>query len=366
MDNERVLYTVEKGATNSDYILYEKYIDRKKPTEIKTFYHETHAPNRAKLKEILEAAKGRDRSVSQFAKDCSDRNKCPNNTKKINTPTLSRILTENEVVRPLKHEVIQAILNNSADRSYTVNPDDLMRANGLEERVRDFDIDFNFGRGSIEEEYRKEEQFIFLKSRVDVDLLRCLDSKFEATYIDLLYSDINNGYNDISRGIFRLTDRFGFYAPYNVNSIARLNDNKENVCWAFFIDDTAPDAFLTTAHVVKKHYELFLDDIIDPWFAGDNIRFSFVCQNAEWFESAVNELKDLKVSCYMSVVLILEGRVVAEHVLARRDGTESRGRLIDNRDIDARGIDKVLRDFALYRINSRGEREAKERPLFGY
>ena len=361
MDNERVLYTVEKGATNSDYILYEKYIDRKKPTEIKTFYHETHAPNRAKLKEILEAAKGRDRSVSQFAKDCSDRNKCPNNTKKINTPTLSSILTENEVVRPLKHEVIQAILNNSADRSYTVKPDDLMRANGLEERVRDFDIGFCFRRGSIEEEYRREEQFLILKSRADVDIERCLKTRFKDVSMDLFYSSVAN-YYDVSDGIFRLTDRFGYYFPYNVNSVFKINDDKEQICWGFFIDDTDPDEFAAgKANVVRDHYDLFLDDIIDPWFEEKRLRFSFVFQNTSKYESAVRELKKLKVNCYMSVVLILEGNVVGEYVLARKDGAKAGGDLpVDNDGLPA------LRVHALYRLNGRREREAKELPLFGY
>ena len=52
---------------------------------------------------------------------------------------------------------------------------------------------------------------------------------------------------------------------------------------------------------------------------------SFVCQNVSWYNCAVKELDDLEVNGYMSVILIQNGEIVAEHTLNQtdREGPES-------------------------------------------
>ena len=107
------LYTVIRQENSSEYVLSEQT----GRTRISTVYVETHVPNRRMLKRMLETAIGRDRTLAQFANDCSDPSKCPMNTTKITVPTLKRILSENDVVRPLKPEVIQALLNNTDDET---------------------------------------------------------------------------------------------------------------------------------------------------------------------------------------------------------------------------------------------------------
>ena len=344
------IYTFIKNGDKAEYILTEERDGKK----FSTCYVEMRTPNRSKLKMLLEAAKGPARTFSQFARDCSDKNICPANTKKINTPTFARIMSENDVVRPLKAEVIQAILNNAADKR-RVSPDVLLHANGLELKQIADKIQ------GAEASLKDTSAFVVLKARAAADIRRCLRNSGGKKWIDSSVFFFGTDKPGLNTNRFKASDRYGYLTPYGFNSVfIEANSKKTPYSWGFYIDDTDPSQKAVKARTVNSHYEIFLDDIIHPEYMND-LRVSFVYQNKEMYNLAVSELSDVKVNNYFSVVLIREADVVAEYTVQRKDGTRPECQL--GRFCDYYEGSEVILDS---RVDESGRIETLMIPIFGY
>ncbi|WP_034450693.1 hypothetical protein [Butyrivibrio sp. AE2032] len=343
------IYTFEKNDERAGYVLTVE----KNGVRYETVYVEMRAPNKNVLKRMVEAAKGPARTLTQFAKDCSDISKCSQNTKKINTPAFARVLAGNDVVRPLKEEIIQALLNNAADRKI-VNPDDLLRANGYELRS----VAEREKNASMSLESTRE--FIALKSRADADIRRRLSAIGNTTWISVpdfsSAKDPDRPHNDR----FFFSDRFGVIEPYDLNTVFVDTGTNLPVYWGFCIDSTAPSVRADKAGAVKKFREILLEDIIHPEEMND-LKISFVYQNRNLYNAAVSELSDIKVSNYISVVLIQKGEIAAEFTLGRRDGKKQiclLGEACEH--FEGEGPEEAIK------IMNYGHIERMDVPLFGY
>ena len=345
-------YTFVKDPKSSDYILTEEY----NGVRIRTRYVELRAPDPQVLRNLIEYAIGYpfDININEFARTCSDKKACSKNKHPISPYIFRKILSGKDIIRPLKPEVIQAVLNNTKDRA-KVAPGSLLWANGLEIKDKAEDSEIR--------EFTKEDvgSFCILKLRAETDIQRRLATK-SPFFFKLTPSD-----RDFSGSGIKLSNRYGYLKPYDLNTVfveRQTSKAEDKGYWAFFIDDTEPDAVVEKTGVVRDHCDLFFDDQLYDVKLKKNRGFeymvSFVCQNVSWYNCAVRELKDLEVNGYMSVILIQNGEVVAEHTLNQTYGERPKSILFEdeneNADVFCRRMNKEYRE----------ENEEYLFPDFGY
>ena len=87
-------------------------------------YKAAFAPDAARLSELLDIAKGPDRTMAEFVKDCKGKKNLPS----VSEPTFSRIRRQ-VVNRPVSDDLLRIIAEHSADPE-EANYKTLMRANG--------------------------------------------------------------------------------------------------------------------------------------------------------------------------------------------------------------------------------------------
>ena len=336
--NKDTIYIVERDPETLKYKVTEK---RGRKTET-SFYKEAYSPDRKQLKEMLEHARGSGRTMAEFAEQCSDINVCRMNVKKITPPIFSRIMQENDIKRPLKAEIIQALLNNAADRDF-VNPEKLMRANGLVDETKEP------GPQVIKTPFTGYSRA--KNERATEDLTEALESKgykvFGPDYDRFAYAGKNAPLSDMTDNRFDL--------DIDLNAALKIEDKKcRKFTWGFVIDGTEPEdagegmllySFQRSriyedygadvlTRVVDNNEKLLLRALIDP-ASMKNIKISFVCQNRFWYNNAVEELKDIEVDCYISVILIQDNRVVSEFTLKDRKGRRPKCILGEYREVDS-------------------------------
>ena len=327
---EKLIYKVERDPDTLEYVITEI----KGKTESVTRYKARFSPNRKQLREMLESAKGDDRSMARFAAICSDKKYCAMNSKRITPPVLSRIMQENEIKRPLKPEIIQALLNNACDRS-KVTPDNLMRANGY------INKDVHNSYLHLRRPYLS--RFDRIKKELAVtDLMRAIESKgFK----------VIRTYPDPSSDMFTAVD--GRLIDNTVNkydlkidldhAVTVEDKNGKLFTWGFVIDRNDPedmgngytiytedfydgtlngnsDSYADGYTVTEDNRNLLLRSLIDPDSMKD-IVVSIVCQNRNWYNEAVETLEgaDLKIGNYVSVILIQWGEIVSEYTVNNYD-----------------------------------------------
>ena len=335
-------YTFIKDPKSSDYILTEEY----NGVRIKTRYVELRAPDKIDLYNLLRRAMGypSGMTVNEFARICSDKKACSKNNYPVSPYILRKILSCKGIIRPLKPEVIQAILNNSRDK-VEVDPGSLLRANGLE--IKDMAADSEI-REHAPDDIR---EFCTLKLRAEKDIQRKLAS------VSPYFYKLTPAEKEFSKSGFRLSNRYGYLKPYDINTVfveRQTSKAEDKGYWAFFIDDTEPDAVVEKTGIVRDHSDLFFDDQLYSVELKANRGFeymvSFVCQNVSWYNCAVMELEDLEVNGYMSIILIQNGEIVAEHTLNRTNVERPESVLAEdkNGDVFCRRMNKEYREDKEY------------------
>lgn len=293
-------------------------------------YVEKRSPNKADLKEMLEHAKGPDRTMAEFAEDCSDKSVCELNAKVIAPPVFSRIVKGVGLKRPLKPAIVQAILNNAADKDF-VTPENLMRANGLDEEREE---------SQSEPELKPFYGYSRAKNdRAVSDLKKALQGKGYEAY-RVIQSE---QFNYVGKNVpFRDDTADKYDLNMDFDEVLRVTDKKgKKFLWGFVIDGTEPEDIGrgeviienlyyegyyrskddaeddVDDNVIDKNGRILLRALIDP-ASLKGIKISFVCQNRFWYNLAVEALKDIKVDAYISVVLIQDYKVVSEFTLSNK------------------------------------------------
>ena len=195
-----------------------------------TTYVEKRSPNKADLKEMLEHAKGPDRTMAEFAADCSNKNICELNDKVIAPPVFSRIIKGVGLKRPLKPALVQAILNNAADKDF-VTPENLMRANGLDEEREE---------SKSEPELKPFYGYTRAKNdRAVSDLKKALHGKGYEAY-RVIQSE---QFNYVGKNVPLRDDTPNkFDLNMDFDEVLRVTDKKgKEFLWGFVIDGTEPE-----------------------------------------------------------------------------------------------------------------------------
>lgn len=323
---DRLIYKVERDPDTLEYIITEINGENESVTK----YKERYSPNRKQLREMLESAKGDDRSMARFAAVCSDKKYCPMNNKRITPPVLSRIMQENEIKRPLKPELIQALLNNASDRS-KVTPDNLMRANGFENE--------NTKNSYLYLSQPSLSRFDLIKKELAIkDLNKAIECK--GFKVIRTYPDSSSDMFTAKEG--RLIDNTvnKYDLKMDLDYVITAEDKKgKRFTWGFVIDRNDPEDIGNGKTILAEDYydgtlngnydsyadgytvkddnrNLLLRSLIDPDSMKD-IVISIVCQNRNWYNEAVEAFEDadLKIGNYVSVILIQWGEIVSEYTV---------------------------------------------------
>lgn len=338
-----ILYKVEKETGSLKYTVTK--INGK--TETIAVYELGRSINRKKLKQLLELAKGKNRTMAQFAEACSNKKNCPLNEKRITTPVLSRIMQEKASKGPLKAELIQAILNN-ADNKNLVTPEELMEVNGfVEERKNNRVPKYNNER-TYYDRFRQS-KLEFAVSDIDKALKKKgfkIIHKYPCSSSDLFTLEDGKLKDNT-------TNKYGL--DMNLDYAVSVKDKDGNkFIWGFVIDCTDPEGSYSGETIFDDEYEdNYLNDSVDEFLGSDitrrqkkfflrslmdpdsmkDIKISFVCQNRTWYNDSVKLAENYTSDSYMSFVLIKWGEVVSEYT-------------VDNNDLEK--PDCLLGDFCEY------------------
>ena len=368
MNNDSSIYTVKKDLNTHEYILT---VSNGKD-KVQTIFVEAYTPDKTKLKELLVFARGNKRTMAQFAKDCSDKNKCRENKTQINPPVLSRIMQENDIKRPLKAGLIQAMLNNADDKTL-VTPANLMRANGLIEKKlpNEDDLSFNNYMEPAMTQDREIKPFSDRYNQVDEE--RAIeDIETELASKGFKFLSFPNAGSDsftVEDGKIKDNTPNRYDLDMDLDYVASVEDKKgKKFIWGFVFDGNEPEdigsgeliyeelyyegyyrdmdepEFGMADDVIEKNSKILLRVLLDP-SSMKGINISFVCQNRIWYNWAVESLQDVTVDNYISVILIQGRKIVSEYTLGNKNGKHPKCLLGEFRIYD--GEDRYERDADL-------------------
>jgi len=280
----------------------EAEIESKKESKIESKTEEYEAvftPNWEQLAKLVETAKGPDRTMAQFAKDCG---KSP--------ATFSRIMHgRNE--KSLSEQLIRDIADNAYDPDM-VSFDALMRANGMlpkKDKLPDHNVRFYLGEKFAEQSLIKKQIKSLIADELDA---RGVMSCFARTF--LIFSNI-------PRSKYGISCRSSFSAKIQIddknwywNFIVIFHDMKREV----LTECEKQNVGRYLKPVFTYCSSIFLRDEWEPE-TFKNLKNSLVFIDPIYFEFVVNNLPDIRVNSNISLILVdLEKNLVVEEVMFPR------------------------------------------------
>lgn len=254
-------------------------------------YVERFVPDIPTLARYIKLAKGPDRTMEEFAKECN-----------VSGSTLSRI-ANGKITRRISKDLAKAIIENSANKNlfdYRM----LMRANGMvpanshsEQRVSE--------EPETAEWYYGEKNTLNTVKNVMSDELSRRDYMFNFGRVPMTAGRMIRRINFMRRGDF--TVRVQGFEPAN---------------WNFYIDyDPVYRGEESRRSWVKDWSEVFLTDIwAKEQFEGAKSSFVFI--NEETYADFISFISDRKVNTDMSAIYINveESKLIAETILPKNSG----------------------------------------------
>ena len=257
-------------------------------------YKAAFAPDAARLSELLDIAKGPDRTMAEFVKDCKGKKNLPS----VSEPTFSRIRRQ-VVNRPVSDDLLRIIAEHSADPE-EANYKTLMRANG---KVPVEEYQETLIRLDNRNTYKLEQE---IKENIKMIILNAL---FEKGHSVMVYPSLrmNNLMPKTEIG-----GAIGNDFALNVKG-SYLKDRVQEKCRNIF----DADEFL------RQNYEFFLRDAWESENFGMEYKNTFVFVDEESFKSVEKMLKKAKINTWISLLLldIEKKKVVKENVIVNGMGT---------------------------------------------
>ena len=265
-------------------------------------YKAVMVPDFEKLRNLLEMAKGNNRTMGKFAKECGS------------NPTIFSRIMHKSIVKPLSEELVNAIVENTADDFVTM--DRVMRANGMIREDEDAEsaltdreyasdnqqrrVYFESAKNLIVKElYDRDEPIILFDSRSfrQAEVRFGLEtSKYGLTYIKSNFSVKLQGHPTVI---------WNFICIYNLG-LSEKSEPTPEICGRLFFSDFA---------------ELFLRDI---WEKQDRVKHSFVFRDETEYNMVLECLSDIKVNNDISFILVNDEerdlQFIKEAILPRMDG----------------------------------------------
>lgn len=243
--------------------------------EKKIEYVQTHTPDIMRLGELVIAAKGPNRTMAQFAKECN-----------VGPSTLSRI-ANGKIRNPLTEDVIRAIYEHR-DKDSKISLNEFMRANGFRPKI---DQDQRNGiNGSYES--RREEAFNRERKMKNAIVEALIDRNIP----------IINGMGSTRGG--KIESPYGMTAFFD---------------YSFYIEDEKPQIWCFQGFKAKFEremdfifYKRRMDELaskvflIDAWSPEilENIKYSFVFCEPRLYEFMLEKYKGAPIKSAMSAILI--------------------------------------------------------------
>lgn len=249
-------------------------------------------PDKMRLANLINMAKGPNRTMAQFAELCN-----------VSASTLSRAVN-GKITKPLAQELIYALVENAAEE---MSLDSFMRANGMLEKEM---VERRAMRGHdpYERRQRDLDREIIVKNTISSELL-------------------NRG--KLIRFFLRLPDRENVQSKFAFNHMSSfavwLED--ERIMWNFIVRPTIlsevedRDRRFFRMHTMDRLTKLFLADAWEPeFFAG--MRTSIAFLDKEFYDEQVAMFGQAQVNTDISLILIdaEKEEVLEEFAIPKKNG----------------------------------------------
>lgn len=249
-------------------------------------------PDKMRLANLINMAKGPNRTMAQFAELCN-----------VSASTLSRAVN-GKITKPLAQELIYALVENAAE---DISIDSFMRANGMLEKEA-HERRTQHGHDHYERRQRDLDREVMVKNTISSELL-------------------NRG--KLIRFFLRLPDRENVQSKFAFSHMSNfavwLEDEK--VMWNFIVRPTIlsevedRDRRFFKMHTMDRLTRLFLADAWEPeFFAG--MRTSIAFLDKEFFDEQVAMLGQAQVNTDISLILIdaEKEEVLDEFAIPKKNG----------------------------------------------
>ena len=269
-------------------------------------YEAAFIPNWELLAKLVEIAKGPERTMAQFAKDCG---KSP--------ATFSRIMHGRNEKR-LSEKVLKDIADNAYE-SDIVNFEALMRANGMvpkHDKGQTQNVRLYFG--------EKYDQMTLRRNQIK----RLIADQLDARGVMSCFSSSLHLFPDVPKSQYGISYRSSFSAKLQTED--KIEDQTQYWNFTIIFHDMPKETVdkiqdLNIGRYLRPVFTfasaLFLRDEWEPETL-KGIKNSLIFVDPIYYEFVVNNLPDIKVNSDMSLILvdIDNNKVVKEVKLPRKDG----------------------------------------------
>ena len=280
-------------------------------------YVQTRTPNKPELSRLLQEAKGPDRNMAVFAKECGS-----------SPSTFSRILNC-KISQPIEPSLLETIANhccskNVEERHFMLLS--LLHANGMVDKdfIEKKSSDPFMGSffSSDEELFSKENE---TKNVITMNLL---NRGLGIRYIATIKKD--TGVNDVARGFGRtefVIQIDGQTPEYHRFQVVCL-DRMVRTVRAMGSEESC-DYGLEANRLFREEAVYFLLDAWEPE-TFEKVKSSFVFNDQKYYEAYKEKLRGAKVNSWISLVLVdLEKQSVEEEYYLQRNDCRKRTSLFD-------------------------------------
>lgn len=276
-------------------------------------YVQTYVPDKDRLADLLVRARGRDRFMADFARECG----C--------SPASFTRITKKLITRPLNDALIEEIAKNAAPDS-GVDLDMLMRANGkLPEGEKPGERPA--GKMSELDRLKNERAYLHTSAAVEEETLSIVTEELYARGLTIgVYRRFA-----AARGILGL-EPSRYHLPTDSSFCIKLVGYEPDL-WNFITAehemikkaDNGTEERLIAAYKISAFSGLFLRDVWEPEYL-KRIKSSFTFFDRENFEKYRELLGDKQFNSCMSLILLDREKkfFVEEQMLGRAGGREDK------------------------------------------
>ena len=299
-------------------------------------YIQTRTPNKAELARLLQEAKGKDRVMATFAKECGS-----------SPSTFSRI-ANCKITQPLEPVLLKAIADNYADASYTQRNYmllSLLHANGM--------VDKSF----VEKKkamtpwdgFFESDEMLFSEENEakNIITMNLLNRGYGIKYLASIQKSA--GVNAYARGfgrnefVIQIDGHEPEYHLFRVECLdkrimARTAGMENRVD-----EETGYDYVSEAASLLRRLAFYFLIDLWEPESL-EKVKTSYVFTDKMYFEEFSTLLKNRTTNAWVSLILVdLKDQTVVEERYIKRTDCQIQGSLFDAPAIshmDDEGVDE--------------------------
>lgn len=259
------------------------------------------APNWNIMAELVEAAKGNDRTWREFSRDCG--------AGVISAPTFTRIM-QKKYKKPLSNRILEAIAKNAAEGS-KVTLEKLKWANG----------DYTIGEGP-----NPNSLFVsglltdnYLKKVGGASIDRIMKAEFDRENLTYTVWRDDDVFQELEKSKIGIELR-EYLEPSAVYSIKGF-ETKYSVFYEAGVSRIDRDESRLIRNILGTHWKIFVLDAWEPQLL-ESTMHTIVFRFRKPYDIWCELIKNIKVNNYISIALIdsENGYVVDEQMIPRNDG----------------------------------------------